>query len=55
MKGITTSAMLLNLTELQALRSLAPDGRLLILTRMVRSFAFGFLSVMLGLYLPHSA
>jgi MFS family permease len=36
--------MLLNLTELQALRSLAPDGRLLVLTRMVHLFAFGFLA-----------
>lgn len=39
MKRITTSVMLLHLTELHALRTLAPDGRLLILTRMVRLFA----------------
>jgi MFS family permease len=51
MQRITTSAMRLNLTELQALRTLAPDGRLLIVTRLVRMFAFGFLSVVLGLYL----
>jgi hypothetical protein len=51
MEGIIANAMRLNLTELQALRTLAPDGRLLILTRMVRLVAFGFLSVVLGLYL----
>ena len=50
-QGITANAMRLDMTELEALRALAPDGRLLILTRMVRLFAFGFLSVVLGLYL----
>lgn len=34
-----------------ALRSLSADGRLLLFTRALRMFAFGFLSVMLALYL----
>src|SRR5262245_29581728 len=34
-----------------ALKSLSPDGRLLFATRIVRLFAYGFLSVVLALYL----
>jgi MFS family permease len=41
----------LQLPEFQALRSLAPDGRLLFGTRIIRMFAYGFLSVVLALYL----
>jgi MFS family permease len=37
--------------EVQALRSLSSDGRLLFSTRIVRLFAYGFLSVVLALYL----
>ncbi|MEW5957093.1 MAG: MFS transporter [Chloroflexota bacterium] len=36
---------------MQALTSLTPDGRLLFSTRIVRLFAYGFLSVVLALYL----
>ncbi len=36
---------------MSALRALAPDGRLLFGTRTVRLFAYGFLSVVLALYL----
>ena len=43
--------MALRLSELQTLRALTPDGRLLFATRMVRLFAYGFLSVVLALYL----
>lgn len=43
--------MLAELAEIQALRSLSRDGRLLFGTRMVRLFAYGFLSVVLVLYL----
>lgn len=43
--------MALQLSELQTLRALTPDGRLLFATRMVRLFAYGFLSVVLALYL----
>lgn len=43
--------MLAQLAEIQALRSLSSDGRLLFGTRMVRLFAYGFLSVVLVLYL----
>ena len=43
--------MLLALPEVQALRALSSDGRLLFSTRIVRLFAFGFLSVVLALYL----
>lgn len=43
--------MLLALPELQALRTLTADGRLLMLTRVVRLFAYGFLSVVFALYL----
>jgi len=42
---------LLQLPEIQALTTLSPDGRLLFATRMVRLFAYGFLAVVLGLYL----
>jgi len=41
----------LQLSELQTLRALTPDGRLLFATRMARLFAYGFLSVVLALYL----
>lgn len=43
--------MRLTLHEFQALRTLPPDGRLLILTRVVRLFAYGCLSVVFALYL----
>ena len=43
--------MLLTLLELQALRTLTADGRLLMLTRVVRLVAYGFLSVVFALYL----
>ena len=42
---------LLSLSEVQALGTLTRDGRLLILARVVRLFAFGFLSVVFALYL----
>jgi MFS family permease len=38
-------------SEVQALRVLTRDGRLLFSTRIVRLFAYGFLSVVLALYL----
>ena len=37
--------------EFEALRVLSSDGRLLFSTRVVRLFAYGFLSVVLALYL----
>ncbi len=43
--------MLFSLPEFQALRTMAADGRPLFLTRIVRMFAYGFLSVVLVLYL----
>jgi MFS family permease len=43
--------MQLQLSEFQALQTLTPDGRLLFGTRMVRLFAYGFLSIVLVLYL----
>jgi MFS family permease len=43
--------MLLTLPELQALRTLTADGRLLMLTRVVRLLAYGCLSVVFALYL----
>jgi len=43
--------MLLAFPEVQALRSLSSDGRLLFSTRIVRLFAYGLLSVVLVLYL----
>jgi MFS family permease len=42
---------MLRLPEIQALRSLTPDGRLLFTTRMIRLFAYGLVSVILALYL----
>lgn len=42
---------MLQLPEFQALATLSPDGRLLFVTRMTRLFAYGFLAVVLGLYL----
>lgn len=44
-------AGVLQLPELAALRALSADGRLLLATRVVRLFAFGFLAVVLALYL----
>ena len=38
-------------SELSFVRYLTPDGRLLFTTRLVRLFAYGFLSVVLALYL----
>ena len=46
--------MLLQLPEFQALRTLTADGRLLFSTRIVRLFAYGFLSVVLVLYLAQT-
>jgi MFS family permease len=42
---------LIQLPEIQALKTLSPDGRLLFATRALRMFAYGFLSVVLALYL----
>lgn len=42
---------LLQLPEIRALNSLSPDGHLLFRTRIVRLFAYGFLAVVLALYL----
>jgi MFS family permease len=42
---------LIQLPEIQALTTLTTDGRLLFSTRIVRLFAYGFLSVVLALYL----
>ncbi|HXW01663.1 MAG TPA: MFS transporter [Anaerolineae bacterium] len=42
---------LLQLSEIEALQTLTADGRLLFGTRLVRLFAYGFLSVVLALYL----
>ncbi len=42
---------LLQLPEIQALTTLSRDGWRLFATRMVRLFAYGFLAVVLGLYL----
>ena len=39
------------LPEIDALRTLSRDGRLLFATRTVRLFAYGFLAIILGLYL----
>lgn len=43
--------MLLQLPEIQALRTLTVDGLLLFATRTVRLFAYGLLSIVLALYL----
>src|SRR4051812_21094437 len=45
---------MLQLPEFDALRTLSPDGRLLFATRTVRLFAYGFLAIILGLYLSAS-
>jgi MFS family permease len=42
---------MLQLPEFQALTTLSRDGRLLFVTRMTRLFAYGFVAVVLGLYL----
>ena len=42
---------MLQLPEFQALTTLSADGRLLFLTRITRLFAYGFVAVVLGLYL----
>ena len=42
---------LLAVPEMHVLRVLSPDGRLLFATRVVRLFAYGFLAVVLALYL----
>ena len=42
---------LLAVPEIHVLRILSPDGRLLFVTRVVRLFAYGFLAVVLALYL----
>ena len=41
----------MNLSRFQVLRTLTPDARLLFTTRVARMFAYGFLSVVLVLYL----
>src|SRR5688572_6420714 len=41
----------IDLPEFDALRTLSRDGRMLFIARLVRMFAFGFLSVILALYL----
>jgi len=48
-------ASLIQLPEARALNSLTPDGRLLFVTRVVRMFAFGFLAVVLVLYLAQQS
>lgn len=42
---------MLQLPEFQSLQTLTADGRWLFATRMVRMFAYGFIAVVLGLYL----
>ena len=42
---------MLQLPEIRALTTLSADGRLLFATRMVRLFAYGFLAIVLALYL----
>lgn len=46
--------MLTQLLEIQTIQTLTPDGRLLFNTRTVRLFAYGFLSVVLVLYLAQA-
>ena len=46
--------MLFKLRIFQDLRALSPDGRLLFITRTARLFAYGFLSVVLMLYLAQA-
>ncbi len=43
--------LVLKFTQMQSLHLLAPDGRLLFATRIARMFGYGFLSVVLVLYL----
>jgi MFS family permease len=43
--------MQVHVSEIRALQALSQDGRLLFATRMTRLFAYGFLSVVLALYL----
>jgi MFS family permease len=45
------STLLLQLPEIRALNSLTPDGHLLFRTLTVRLFAYGFIAVVLALYL----
>lgn len=42
---------MLQLPEVQSLQTLTGDGRWLFATRMVRMFAYGFIAIILGLYL----
>ena len=44
----------LKLPQFESLRTLTPDGRLLFITRVARLFAYGFLSVVLVLYLAQA-
>lgn len=46
--------MLTQLLQIQTIQTLTPDGRLLFNTRIVRLFAYGFLSVVLVLYLAQA-
>ena len=50
-KGKEAKVSLLELPETQSLRLLSVDGRLLFATRVVRTFSYGLLSVVLVLYL----
>ena len=43
------------LPQFCTLHSLTPDGRLLFITRFTRMFAYGFLSIVLVLYLRPTA
>jgi MFS family permease len=43
--------MLIQLPEVQVLRALSPDARILFSTRMIRLFAYGLVSVILAFYL----
>src|SRR5258706_805486 len=47
----TRGTFMLQLPEFQALQTLSGDGRWLFATRMVRMFAYGFIAIILGLYL----
>jgi len=42
---------MLTLPEIRALRGLSPDGRVLFGTRVVRLFAYGWIAIILALYL----
>jgi MFS family permease len=50
MRGVHVS-MRLSLSDVHVLRTLPSDGRLLVVTRIVRRLAYGVLSVVLALYL----